>query len=32
MDTQERIVVALVMVGYLLFLIYRNRDYFKKDK
>ncbi len=32
MILEEKIVVASVMVGYLIFLIYRNKDYFKKDK
>ncbi len=32
MILEEKIVVASVMVGYLIFLMYRNKDYFKKDK
>ncbi len=32
MNLEEKIVIASVMLGYLIFLIYRNKDYFKKDK
>lgn len=32
MSISEKVIIALVMVSYLIFLIYRNRDYFKKDK
>ncbi len=32
MSLEEKILIASVMVGYLIFLIYRNKEYFKKDK
>ena len=32
MSLEEKILIASVMVGYLIFLFYRNKEYFKKDK
>ncbi len=32
MSLEEKILIASVMIGYLIFLIYRNKEYFKKDK
>ena len=32
MRKKKKILIASVMVGYLIFLIYRNKEYFKKDK
>lgn len=32
MDMQEKVIIALAMGIYLAFLIYRNRNYFKKKK
>lgn len=32
MDTYEKVIIASVMGLYLCFLIYQNRDYFKRDK